>query len=74
MKGEMATFKTKINLWVRSEIFAYGALPVPPHPRLSVHVRTSHFIINVFIINTVVLQCGIGFRIGCVHVVVFSVV
>ncbi|KAK2161786.1 hypothetical protein NP493_1560g00019 [Ridgeia piscesae] len=33
----MATFKTKINLWVRSEIFAYGALPVPPHPRLSVH-------------------------------------
>ncbi|KAI0227618.1 hypothetical protein LSAT2_021908 [Lamellibrachia satsuma] len=33
----MATFKTKISLWVRSELFAYGALPVPPHPRLSVH-------------------------------------
>ena len=27
-----------LSLWIKPEPFTFGALPVPPHPRLSVHV------------------------------------
>ncbi|KAK2154466.1 hypothetical protein LSH36_268g00023 [Paralvinella palmiformis] len=33
----MATYVPKVNLWVKSEPFTIGVLPVPPHPRLIVH-------------------------------------
>ena len=42
----MASQTTGLTLWVKSEPFTFGALPVPPHPRLSVHVCTLKWLLH----------------------------
>ena len=31
-----------VSLWVKSEVFSYGALPIAPHPRLTFNVSYMH--------------------------------
>ena len=33
----MSSDKSRTHIWLRIETFVYGALPIPPHPRLSLH-------------------------------------
>ncbi|XP_002736825.1 TBCC domain-containing protein 1-like [Saccoglossus kowalevskii] len=33
----MATFSMSVSLWVKPEPFNFGALQIPPHPKLSMH-------------------------------------
>ena len=32
-----------VSLWVKSEVFSYGALPIAPHPRLTFNVSLLNY-------------------------------
>ena len=38
IRAMAVTSDPSVTLWVKSEIFSYGAIPIAPHPRLTFNV------------------------------------